>query len=109
MSVGLYVMFTCLFALASNLESLTTAPKPLINTPIPLMLQRCPLICRLLKPFRAFFFLFCFILFSGDILFSSHSPHSSMGLISLLFHDSLMPPFLGAPFNRLVTLGWGTP
>ena len=49
--MGLFVTFSCLFALVSHLGSFTTASKPLVTTSMPLILQRFPVTCRCLISF----------------------------------------------------------
>lgn len=65
-SMGLFVTFSCLFALASHLGSFTTASKSLVTTPCHLSSRDSQLLAGAWSPFSLTFA--CFILFSVIIL-----------------------------------------
>jgi len=106
-SMGLFVNFSCLFALASHLGSFTTASKSPITTPMPLILQRLPVTCRCLISFQPHLCMFYSVLkgYSIQFLLSSLIHGANFFHLSRLTHATLslspsQPPYqsgLGVP------------
>lgn len=87
---GLFATFNCLFKLASNPRSLTTASEACITTLMLPTLQLCPVTCKLPNSFRPSFCIFYSVLMEYSIQFLLPT---FIHVVNLSFRTQLMSPF----------------